>query len=77
MDYRVEIQGRWVRKKSHPKPTRGRPRIYPFQSLNIGGRFTHPNVQSAVVLAHYWSKKLGHRYEVNQLGCGAVVARVA
>jgi hypothetical protein len=77
MNYKIEIQGHWARKKSQTKATRGRPRIYPFQNLKVGGHFTHPNVRSAVVLAYYWNKKLGHRYEVNQLGCGAVVARVA
>ncbi len=77
MNHIIEIQGKWIRASKKIKPTRGRPNIYPFKALGIGSAFIHPNIQSATVLAHYWHKKLGHRYDIMQLGVGARIERVA
>lgn len=71
-----EIQGPWTRhiKKA---PRRGRPNIYPFKTMGVGHQFIHGDIGSAIVLANYWRKKLGHRYDITPLGVGACVRRVA
>lgn len=74
MNYKIEIQGREPSRKTS---TRGRKNIYPFPLLGVGGHLIHPRFNTARALAGYWHKKLGHRYDVMQIGVGAWIRRVA
>lgn len=74
MNHKIEIQGREPKRKSS---TRGRRNIYPFPTLAAGEGFIHPKFNTARVLAYQWHKKLGHRYDIIQIGRGAMVRRVA
>lgn len=76
MNYMTEIQGRWAKAKKAGAYRGTKPR-YPFPRLAVGDGFGHPRLNSAVSLASCWHKKLGHRYDIIQLGVGAIVKRVA
>lgn len=66
----------WAFTKPEPAITLGVNNKYPFGKLKVGDAFMHRDYRGAYMLARYWTKKLGHRYDLKKVGRGAKVMRV-